>query len=86
MKLSFSLVMTVISVLMIIAYFVFDFPFFFLFFAPSFLFGRKGKKRQYQIQNCVNCGIQTSTRWKYCPNCAAPIVEEKYDEDYTGYN
>ncbi|OLS16947.1 MAG: hypothetical protein HeimC2_45250 [Candidatus Heimdallarchaeota archaeon LC_2] len=73
-KISLSLIS--LSVLSLLAFLVFDFPFLFLFlFFPS-LFFRSGRKKnlnynqQFGPQYCEKCQYPISPGWTFCPNCS----------------
>lgn len=39
-----------------------------------------GHKSNWQMPMCSVCGNQTTSRYKYCPNCGADMRERKTDD------
>ncbi|MHA2249858.1 MAG: hypothetical protein ACXAD7_05825 [Candidatus Kariarchaeaceae archaeon] len=70
----------IISLLSIIAYVVYGFPFpFFFLFLPPFLFRKSNRNQVLPLKQqyigplyCEKCGIKIEQYWQYCPICAEP--------------
>jgi len=71
-----------LSILSIVANFVFHIPFpLFFFFIPPLFFGRKSFSSDKETQSnnyirpkfCQNCGNRLKPSWEFCPYCSQPI-------------
>ncbi|NHJ02473.1 MAG: hypothetical protein EAX86_10085 [Candidatus Heimdallarchaeota archaeon] len=61
-----------LSLITIIAFFVFQFPFlFFILLFPPFLFRKTQKKQQLLI--CEECQSILNPNWKLCPYCGRKV-------------
>lgn len=70
----------IISVISIVAFLLFDFPFlfFFLLFPPFLL---RPRKAYIPITRCVNCQTQLDPYWKICPYCGKEIQLEVQSQE-----
>ncbi len=67
-----------VSLLSLVGYLLFDFPFLllFLFFPLFFRTGRKrnlGFTQSLQPHYCKNCNCQIFPGWTFCPNCSQKL-------------
>jgi hypothetical protein len=64
-----------VSIISIIAFVLFDFPFlfFFLLFPPLF-FKRSGQSED--ILSCYNCNRRLNPDWQVCPWCGSTILRK----------